>query len=140
MSRFLAQLLGIEFVPVLVDEWQIRERHSILLPNDPLQRIPEPNDHHRLQRAGNREILPHLLILNPRVDSGDDSQIPSSQLHILDSPTSVDQVKTKRRIRKNNHRKTSTRAPAPRRTILSQPLQHLSYLDENEPPLLLLVP
>src|SRR2546425_13363126 len=90
---------------------------------------PNPTTTTGFSELGIAKILPHLLILNPRVDSGDDSQIPSSQLHILDSPTSVDQVKTKRRIRKNNHRKTSTRDPAPRRTILSQPLQHLSFLD-----------
>src|SRR6266566_3033225 len=92
MLRFLAQLLRIELVPVLVDESQLREGHPILLPNNPLHRIAEPNNHHRLQCARNGEILPHLLILDPRVDSGDDSLIPGGYIHLLLSVSMLESV------------------------------------------------
>src|SRR6266851_8837835 len=117
-SRFLAQLLRIELVPKLVDRNQLCERHPLLLSDNLLHRIAEPNNHHRLQRTGNRKILPHLLILDPRVDSGDNPLIPRSKLHILDSPPRVNPVETESRIRENNHGKVSTRNPAPRCAIL----------------------
>src|SRR5207245_10531293 len=65
--------------------------------------------------------------------------VQRSHRHILESPTSVNEVKAKGRFGKNNHRKISPRTPAARGAILCQPLQHLPLLDQNEPPLLLVV-
>src|SRR6267378_4632425 len=137
--RFLAQLLRVELVPILVYESQLCERHTILLSDNFLHGIAERDNRQRLQCAWNREVFAHLLILDPSVDSGNDPFIPRSQLHVLDSPTSVNKVETGSRSSKDDHCKVSTRDPAPGRTILSQHLQHLLPLDKNEPPLLLVV-
>src|SRR2546425_6017494 len=129
VGELLHQFLGIELVPVLVDESQLDQRHTFLLPNNLLHRITETNDHDSLQCTRDCEILPHLLILDSRIDTGDNSLIPRSQFHVLDCPSSVDSVKAESRIRKNNHCKVSARNPAPGSTILCQLLDHLPFLD-----------
>src|SRR6267143_3361949 len=138
-SRFLAQLLRIELVPILVDESQLCERHPILLSDNFLHRIAERDNRQRLLCAWNREVFAHLLILNSRVDSGNNPFIPRGQLHVLDCPASVNKVETRSRSGSNNHCEVSTHNPTPRCTILGQLFQHLLLLDKNEPPLLLVV-
>src|SRR5712664_3446992 len=90
--RFLHQLLRIELVPILVDESQLREWHPILLPNNLPYRIAEPNNREGFETTRNRKVSAHLLILNPSVDSGNNPLLPRRQLHVLDSPTSVNKV------------------------------------------------